>query len=130
MVITTRIQDWFLRRAELLRLIDEDPGESVWLCHIRIKILNYLLSRYADLPEVNDSTISDKKSEQPAQYDAQIDSGQQFADLEHPPKCSMLMKPMLSEIHSVNVHVQSLQGLCPDSEVVWQWWRETCCKDN
>lgn len=130
MVITTRIQDWCQRRTELLRMITEEPGESAWLCHIRIKILDYLLSRYANMPEANAPAICSKVAKQQEQCDEQTYTGQQFADLEHPPKQSIVMKPMLSEIHAVNENVKELLGLCPDYEVAWQWWRETCCKDN
>lgn len=130
MVITTRFHEWCLRRAELLRMIGEEPAESAWLCHIRIKILDYLLSRYANMPEANAPAICSKEAKQQEQCDEQTYSGQQFADLQHPPKCSSVMKPMLCEIHATNEHVKELLGLCPDYEVAWLWWRETCRKDK
>lgn len=128
MVITTRIQEWCLRRAELLRMVRDEHGESAWLCHIRIKILDYLLSRYANVSELNTPEICGEETEQPEHHDEQAYTGPQLADLQHPPKSSTLMKPMLCDIHEVNEHVQTLQGLCPDYEAAWQWWQETCCK--
>ena len=130
MVITTRFQEWCLRRAELLRLIAEESYETVWLCHIRIKILDYLLSRYANMPEAQAPATNENKAKTYERCDGLDYSGRHIADSQHPPKSSGVMKPMLSDIHDVNELVKEKQGLCPNYEVAYQWWRKTCCENN
>ncbi len=125
--------DWQLRLAGLKRLVADDPQGPIWLWQIRIRILTYLVSRYAETP----STALGRKRET-AESQACTESVEMLppvppttllppVGVEHPPKPAAVIAKVLVEIHELHQQRRIDQWINPAPDVVWQWWRSAWC---
>ena len=106
------------------------PQGPVWLWKIRIRILNYLVSRYGDqrAPQA-----------EPAGDDAGTDTaggGDTLAGpgplsllwnagVTHPPRPLSAIRPVLEDLQTLND--QRYEAMSPTPEVAWTWWRSQWC---
>ncbi len=130
MVIAEGTRDWSIRLAGLRSLIRAQPQGPVWLWMIRIRILNYLVSRYGDQPV---------PQAEPAAGDAETDAASGGdtlpgpgplsllwnAGITHPPRPLSSLRPTLEDLQTINDERREVMS--PPPEVTWTWWRSTWC---
>ncbi len=130
MVIAEGTRDWSIRLAGLRALIHTEPQGPVWFWKIRIRILDYLVSRYGDQPA---------PQAEPAAGDAETDAASGGdtlpgpgplsllwnAGITHPPRPLSAIRPVLEDLRTLND--QRYEVMSPSPEVAWMWWRSTWC---
>ncbi len=128
MVINTRLGEWCSRLFELHRLTQQEPESSTWLWRIRIKILTYLVARYADEP-VAKTPAADERTRLadtvPSRPLTMLD--RPLPEEQHPPRSALIVRPVLDEIHTLNDERRIAEGFYPEPAVLWEWWRQTQC---
>ncbi len=130
MVIAERTRDWFFRLADLRSLIRTQPQGPVWLWMIRIRILNYLVSRYGDQPAPQaEPAAGDAEPYAASGGDTLPGPGSLSllwnAGIAHPPRPLSAIRPVLEDLRTLND--QRYEVMSPSPEVAWMWWRSTWC---
>lgn len=130
MVIAEGTRDWSIRLAGLRSLIHTEPQGPVWLWMIRIRILNYLVSRYGDQPAPQAEPAGDDEDTDTAGGgDTLPDPGLVAilpdAGITHPPRPLSSIRPVLEDLRTLND--QRYEVIRPPPEVAWMWWRSTWC---
>ena len=123
MVINTRLQEWYSRLFELHRLTQQEPEGSTWLWRIRIKILKYLVTRYAD------ESIADESIPQTDTVSSTSTTllDRPLPEEQHPPQSCQVVRPVLDELQVLNNQRRNDEGFYPEPAILWEWWRETQC---
>ncbi len=126
MVVNTRLGDWCSRLFELHHLTQQEPEGPTWLWRIRIKILKYLVTRYADEP-IAKTPIGDERT---CRADSVSSPPPTMLDrppleVQHPPRSAPIVRPVLDEIHTLNDERRIAEGSCPEPAVLREWWRQT-----
>ncbi len=128
MVINTRLQEWCSRLLELHRLTQQEPEGPTWLWRIRIKILKYLVTRYAD-----ESIAKTPAVDEPTRRTDSVSSAattlldRPLPEEQHPPQSGYVVRPVLDELQILNNQRRNDEGFYPEPAVFWEWWRETQC---
>ena len=145
MVLQTYIQDWAARLARLRQAAAEQPEGPAWLWAIRIRILKFMLSRYADAPtERARGTRAEVEREEAVPTPAARPSGAPpivritteegpslhrpapvpFAGVDAPPKLREAFSPVLEKLNAINTDLRVALGHDPTPDIAWQWWRD------
>ena len=128
MVISTRLGEWRSRLLELHRLTQQEPEGPTWLWRIRIKILTYLVARYAD-----ESAAKTPRAKAAARRiastptDSVRDLDRPLPETENPPRSRQVVRPVLDELQVLNNERRNDEGFYPEPAVLWEWWRKTWC---
>ena len=128
MVISTRLEEWCSRLFELHRLTQQEPEGPTWLWRIRIKILTYLVARYAD-----ESVAKTPRAKAAARRIASTptdmvrDLDRPLPNPRKPPRSPQVIRPVLDELQVLNDERRNDEGFYPEPAVLWEWWRETWC---
>ena len=126
MVINTRLEDWCSRLFELDRLTRQKPEGPTWLWRIRIKILEYLVTRYAGEPIAKTLTGDERtRRAETASSPSPTMLDRPPLEVQHPPRSAPIVRPVLDEIHTLNNERRIAEGSCPEPAVLWEWWRQT-----
>ena len=128
MVISTRLGEWYTRLSELHRLTQQEPEGPTWLWRIRIKILTYLVARYADEPLAKTPRVkaaARRIASTPA--DSVRDLDRPLPETPKPPRSRQVIRPVLDDLQVLNDERRNDEDFYPDPAVLWEWWRETWC---
>lgn len=130
MVTTTRFHRWCVRLVNLRRDLDrsDNRGEA-WLFRIRLKIIGYLITRYADTAIANqpvDASVDAEPQQVAASGSAPPASAASLnLDCDNPPKMREDLRPILDDLHETNDDRRELEGVYRRLDHAWMWWRET-----
>lgn len=129
MVINTQLEEWCSRLFELHRLTQQEPEGSTWLLRIRIKILTYLVRRYADEPIAKTPAADERtlRAGTLASRPPVTMLDRPPPEVQHPPRSAQIVRPVLEEIHTLNDERRVSEGFYPEPAVLWEWWRQTQC---
>ncbi len=129
MVINTRLGEWCSRLFELHRLTQQEPQGSTWLWRIRIKILEYLVARYADEPIAKTLAGDEgtRRADTVASPPPLTMLDRPLPEVQYPPRSAQIVRPVLDEIHMLNDERRVSEGFYPEPAVLWEWWRQTQC---
>ena len=128
MVINTRVGEWCSRLFELNRLTQQEPQGSTWLWRIRIKILKFLVTRYADEPIAKTPAAEERTRRAdtvPSRPPLMLD--RPLPEVRHRPRSAPIIRPVLDEIHTLNDERRIAEGFYAEPAVLWEWWRQTQC---
>ena len=128
MVINTQLEEWCSRLFELHRLTQQEPQGPTWLWRIRIKILKYLVTRYADEP-IAKTPFADERTRRADTVSSPPLTmlNRPLPEVRHPPRSAQIVRPVLDEIHTLNDERRVSEGFYPEPAVLWEWWRQTQC---
>ena len=151
MVLQTINETLSLRLARLRRHVSAHPDGPTWLWEMRIRILEYLVSRYEREPsaarsrrDVNDArerdriadalgfamldTVEEDLSERTLAMSARLSSvAMGIVDAERPLRARVDFSPKLESLSERNEESRFASGINPPVDAVWEWWRDTCC---
>ncbi len=128
MVINTRLQEWCSRLIELHRLTEQEPQGPTWLWRIRIKILKYLVTRYADESIAKTPAADEQTRRTESVFSASTTLlDRPLPEEQHPPQSCQVVRPVLDELQVLNNQRRNDEGFYPEPAVFWEWWRETQC---
>ena len=129
---------WSARLEKLQAIREQHPEGPTWLWNMRIRILTFLVSRYA-------TRAADELRHEAAQPESvDVDAANDFDPTdqsewslpivryfrspnlgEHPPRTRETLSAVLDKISDENDSSRSLTGRRPPLDSVWTWWRET-----
>ncbi len=97
---------------------------------IRIRILNYLVSRYGDQPAPQAEPAGDDVETDTAGGGDMLPGPGPVAILPdagvtHPPRPLSALRPTLQDLRTINDERREVMS--PPPEVTWKWWRSTWC---
>lgn len=127
MVTTTRFHRWCVRLVNLRRDLDRGDDEA-WLVRIRLKIVGYLITRYADSPiakEPVDASVDAEPQQIAAGGAARFDAAALLDEkCESPPKSTDDLRPLLDDLHETNDDRREREGVYRRPDHAWLWWRD------
>ncbi len=129
MVTTTRFHRWCVRLVDLRRDLDrgDDRGEA-WLVRIRLKIIGYLITRYADSPiakEPVDASMDAEPQEIAASGSYRpVSAASLELGCDNPPKSMDDLRPILDDLHETNDDRREREGVYRRLDRAWLWWRD------
>lgn len=113
MVIHGIFEEWNARLLALRALIETEPAGPVWLWRIQIRILEYLVARYAGRGLLVAPRTAPARSTRPLAWPA----------VPHPPRDIGSLAPLLLDLVQINDERRAGEPAPPDLEEAWNWWR-------